>query len=337
LSVRVAAAQYVAERSLSSESLHRKLDSWVAEAAANGARLAVFPEFSAIEFALLRDRRITSDRRSPDRHKLGPLPVMAATRRIEPSLEWETAAIQFVLDEFIAIHADLAVRHEIYILAGTIPFRDREECLRNRAYFFTPEGTVGHQDKIVPTRWERQVWGITGGRQIKTFETKYWPIGIAICYDIEFPLVARLQAEAGARIVLAPCCCDSMRGYHRVRIGARARAMENQAYIIQSPMIGDASWSGVIGTSVGAAGIYGPPDLGSNVNGVIAQGQPNKAMWIYADLDLAALERVRGRSGAIANESEWKAHLSFVRSEEGALGPPVKMPMPTGSSPAERA
>ena len=95
-SVRVAAAQYAIEPSLSLDALQGKLESWVAEAASNGARLAIFPEFSAMEFASLRDRRVASDRRSPDRHKLGPLPVMATTRRIEPSLVWETAAIQSV-------------------------------------------------------------------------------------------------------------------------------------------------------------------------------------------------------------------------------------------------
>jgi len=143
-------------------------------------RLAVFPEFSAMEFASLRDRRVASDRRSPDRHKLGPLPVMATTRRIEPSLVWETAAIQSVLNEFKEIHADLARRFGVHILAGTIPVRDDEERLRNRAYFFTPEGTAGYQGKIVPTRWEREVWGVAGGDQIKTFETGYGPVGVAI-------------------------------------------------------------------------------------------------------------------------------------------------------------
>jgi len=324
-SIRVAAAQYEAEPSLSLEALRRKLDSWVADAAKNGARLAVFPEFSAMEFSSLRDRRATPDRRSPDRHKLGPLPVVAATRRIEPSLEWDTAAVQSVLAEFIGIHAELAMRHAIYILAGSIPVRDSDGRLRNRAYFFTPEGTVGHQDKVVPTRWEREVWGIAGGEQIRTFETEFGPVGVAICYDVEFPLVARLQAEAGARIVLAPCCCDSLRGYHRVRVGSRARALENQAYVIQAPMIGDASWSGVIGVSVGAAGIYGPPDLGPNVNGVIAQGPYNSPMWVYGDLDLAAVDRIRHGNGAIANNSEWKSHLGFTSALKASYEPAAKV------------
>jgi predicted amidohydrolase len=316
--VRVAAAQYAVENPTSAQDLKAKLERWIAEAAANGARLLVFPEFSAMEFASLFDRRRTPDRRSPDRHKLGPLPVMVASRRKEPSLDWETDAVQAALPEFIAIHADLATRYAVYILAGTLPIRT-DNGTRNRAYLFTPEGTAGYQDKIVPTRWEREIWGITGGEQIKIFDTAFGPIGIAICYDVEFPLVARLQAEAGARIVLTPCCCDSLRGYHRVRVGARARALENQAYVIQSPTVGEAAWSGVLGTTAGAAGIYGPPDIGPGLNGVIAQGRCDVPSWVYAELDLAALDRIRQGGGVIANESEWQAHLKFRHADKGTL------------------
>ncbi len=322
--VRVAAAQYAIEHCSAHEELRSKLDRWVAEAAGTGAKLLVFPEFAGMEFAALHDRRVAPDRRSPTRHKLGPLPVMQATRRVEPSLEWETSAVQALLPEFIAIHADLAARHGVYILAGSLPVTGGESGIRNRAYFFSPDGTVGFQDKIVPTLWEREVWCVEGGDQIKIFETAFGPIGIAICYDIEFPLVARLQAEAGARIILTPCCCDSLRGYHRVRVGARARALENQAYVIQSPAVGEAAWSGVIGNTAGAAGIYAPPDLGPQTNGVIAQGSYDTQQWVYADLDLDAIERIRQGGGVIANESEWNAHLRFRQANKGLFESPAR-------------
>jgi len=308
--LRVAAAQYPVERLTSAASLKDKLARWVAEAAAGGARLLVFPEFAGVEFASLQDRRVEPDRRSPDRHKLGPLLQTPATRRIEPSLEWETAALQSTLLSFLEVHAELAASHKVYMLAGSVPVQEGAD-LRNRAYFFAPDGTVAFQDKIVPTRWEREVWGVQAGTEIRTVDTDFGPVGIAICYDVEFPLVARLQAEAGARIVLTPCCCDSLRGYHRVRVGARARALENQAYVLQSPVIGQAPWSGTLGASVGSAGIYAPPDLGPHPNGVIAQGPYDTPQWVFADLDLKALDRIRSGGGTIANEDEWRSHLKF--------------------------
>ncbi len=329
--VRIAAAQYPVDHVASVDELRAKLDRWVAEAAADGAKLLVFPEFAGMEFAALRDRRVIADRRSPARHTLGPLPVMELTRREEPSLEWETAAVQASLPEFMTIHAELATRHAVYILAGSLPVREKRTAVRNRAYFFTPDGTVGFQDKIVPTRWERDVWDVRGGEQIRTIETDFGLIGVAICYDVEFPLVARLQAEAGARIILAPCCCDSLRGYHRVRVGARARALENQAYVIQAPTIGGAAWSGIIGTAVGSAGVYGPPDLGPQVNGVIAQGVCDTPQWVYADLDLGAVDRIRQGKGMIANEEEWESHLRFRQANKVSLEPASYSPEPMRS------
>lgn len=311
--LRVAAAQYPVERLTSVAALKGKLSQWVAEAAAERARLLVFPEFAGLEFASLQDRRVAADRRSPDRHKLGPLLQTPPTRRAEPSLQWETAALQSSLPIFLEIHAELAASYKVFILAGSVPVQEAD-VLRNRAYFFAPDGTVAFQDKIVPTRWEREVWGVKAGADISVIETDFGPIGIAICYDVEFPLIARLQAEAGARIVLTPCCCDSLRGYHRVRVGSRARALENQAYVMQSPVIGQAPWSGTLGASVGSAGIYAPPDLGPNPDGVIAQGRYDVAQWVFADLDLKALDRIRSGSGIIANEEEWQSHLKFDRA-----------------------
>jgi predicted amidohydrolase len=316
--LRVAAAQYPVERLTSVELLKDKLARWVAEAAGDGARLLVFPEFAGVEFASLQDRRVAPDRRSPERHQLGSLLQTPATRRVGPSLQWETAALQSTLHNFLEVHAELAVSHKVYMLAGSVPVKEGAD-LRNRAYFFAPDGTVTFQDKIVPTRWEREVWGVNAGADIRVIETDFGPIGIAICYDIEFPLVARLQAEAGARIVLAPCCCDSLRGYHRVRVGARARALENQAYVLQAPVIGQAPWSGTLGASVGSAGIYGPPDLGLNPNGVIAQGRCDTPQWVFADLDLKALDRIRSGGGAVANEDEWRSHLKFHHASKATF------------------
>jgi predicted amidohydrolase len=313
--VRVASAQYAPDRFATIEDFRRKLDCWVSEAAEAGAKLLVFPEFFGMEIASIRDNRTSPDRRSSDRHTAGPLPVTPGTRRKEQSLVWETDAVQSLLPEFVGTLSELAARHSVYLLAGSMPVRRKNAELRNRAYFFSADGGMGYQDKIVPTRWEREYWGVKGGDQVRVFETEFGPVGVTICYDVEFPLIARLQAEAGARIVLVPCCADSARGFHRVRVGARARALENQAYVIQSPQIGDAPWSRILTTAVGTAGIYAPPDLGPRVNGVVAQGSEGKPQWVFADLDLGAIDRLRSGEGMIANESEWDSHLAFDQAE----------------------
>jgi len=52
-------------------------------------------------------------------------------------------------------------------------------------------------------------------------------------------------AEAGAEIVLIPSCTERISGYHRVRTGAKARALENQIATVVSPTVGDALWWGI--------------------------------------------------------------------------------------------
>jgi predicted amidohydrolase len=314
VTIRIAAAQYPVEHIETWDRFRMKLRRWVSEAADNKAQLLVFPEYGAMELASIVERKRTRARRAPARHTLGSLPVTAAERRERPSLERKANVLQSLLPGYRTFHAELAEQYGVYILASSIPVRGPDGALRNTAYFFAPNGTMGLQEKIVLTRWERECWGITGGNQARYFNTDFGPIGIAICYDIEFPLIARAQAEAKVRIILAPSCTSSLRGYHRVRVGARARALENQAYIVQSPTIGDAPWSTAV--NVGSAGIYAPPDLGPKEDGIIIQGSLNLPQWIYADLDLTAIDRIR-QNGSLANQEEWASHVGIGAAVKG--------------------
>ncbi|HJP68580.1 MAG TPA: carbon-nitrogen hydrolase family protein [Sphingomicrobium sp.] len=305
--VRIASAQYRIEKFGSWDALEGHISRWVEEAAQNRAKLMMFPEYASMEMAGLPDSR-RAQRRSPERHFLGPLPVRPLERRQALSLFWASDVVQPLILRYLTIFATLAAKHRTYILPGSLPFRHPDGSFTNRAFLFAPDGRAAWQDKMVLSRWERDFWKMRGGAEVRVFESEYGRIGVNICYDVEFPVVARRQAEAGACIILAPCCCDSLRGYYRVRVGARARALENQMYVVQSPAIGNANWLAEFDRLVGFAGIYGPPDLGPRENGVVAQGAREQAEWIYGDVDLAAIDRIRGGAG-IANVSEWGAHM----------------------------
>jgi len=313
--VRVASAQYRIEQFRSWDLLEANVTRWVEEAANAGARLLMFPEYASLELAGLPERRVI-ERRSQHRHLLGPLPVNLGDRREALSLFWATEAIQPLIPQYLSLFASLAVRHRVYILAGSMPVQQPDGSLTNRAFLIAPDGSMGWQDKMVLSRWEREFWNMRGGEEVRVFDTEFGPIGIDICYDVEFPIVARRQAEANARIILVPCCCDSLRGYYRVRVGARARALENQAYVIQSPAIGSSSWLAEFDRLVGFAGIYAPPDLGPCESGVIAQGQNELPTWIFGDLDLTAIDRIRGNA-VIANAEEWAAHMEIGAAVRG--------------------
>eukprot|EP01037_Dinobryon_pediforme_P005968 gene5968-6040_t len=122
----------------------------------------------------------------------------------------------------------IAQRHQIWLLPGTMPF-EHNGAVHNRAPFIAPSGQVAYQDKSRMTRFEAELWHISPGAPPAVFETPFGRIGIAICYDLEFPPLVRAQVEAGAWLILAPTCTDTPAGFNRVRIAGAARAMENQS------------------------------------------------------------------------------------------------------------
>ena len=274
----IAAAQYPIEQLESWQAYAAKLEAWVAEAAAGGAALAVFPEYGAMELASL------------DPATMGDLAGSLAS----------VAALGERVD---TLHAELASRHGLHVLAASIPARIEDRFV-NRARLFTPAGKLGVQDKLIMTRFEREQWHVSASAPLRLFETVLGKIGINICYDSEFPLLARAQVEAGMELLLVPSCTDTLHGYWRVRLGAQARALEGQCYALQSPTVGEAAWSPAVDINRGAAGIYGPPDQGMPDDGVIALGEVDAAQWLFAEVDLAKVAALRA-DGGVLNARHW--------------------------------
>lgn len=279
--IRVASAAWPIDRHPDWAGYSAKLEAWVAEAAAGGSQILVFPEYGNMELAALLDPEIALD----------------AAAQVEPLADMAT--------DVSRLHADLAQRHKVHILAGSMVERDDRGVIVNRARLFGPEGGVGTQDKLILTMWERTHWTIApGAPRVTLFDLGFAKVGVIICYDSEFPAAAQALTAAGADILLVPSCTDSLAGYWRVRIGAMARALEAQCFTVQSPTVGAAPWSAVIDMNVGAAGIFAPPDLGMPADGIVALGGMDTPGWTYADLDLEALAELR-RSGAVRGPAHW--------------------------------
>lgn len=274
-----AVAQYPVERLGSWDSYAAKLERWVREAAAHGAKLAVFPEYGAMELAALD-------------------PVTMG------DLAGSLISVAALLPQVDALHAELAARFDLHILASSGPFRRADGSFVNRARLFAPNGKIGVQDKLIMTRFEREQWGVAAGGPLRVFETALGRIGVLVCYDSEFPLLARAQIEAGAHLLLVPSCTDSLHGYWRVRLAAQARALEGQCYALQAPLVGDASWSSAIDSNRGAAGIFGPPDGAFPDDGIVALGQLDARQWLFGEIDLARVGTLQSE-GAVLNKRHW--------------------------------
>jgi predicted amidohydrolase len=256
-----------------------RIGDWAREAAQHGARLLVFPEYASMSLAALFPTSVQQDLRA------------------------QLEALQGIRDDYVAIHERLARELGVYILAGSFPWKSASGRFHNRAWFCGPNAAA-YQDKQIMTRFEREQWAISGGDSAKVFVTELGRIGVAICYDSEFPLLVRSQVEAGAEVLLVPSCTDALAGYHRVRVAAQARALEAQCYALVSPLVGEAAWSPAVDVNVGAAGVYGPPDRGFPDDGVVAVGGLDSPGWVYAEIDTERVAAVR-RNGQVLNHRHW--------------------------------
>ncbi len=277
---RLASAQFPVSEPKDWDEYAGQIRTWVAEAANHGARLLLFPEYAAMSLAALFDQATRAD------------------------LDRQVSALQSLREDYLSLHSTLAKKHGVYIVAGSFPWRLDDNRVVNRAFLCAPDGRSSWQDKQIMTRFERESWNVQGGDGLRVFHTGLGMLAINICYDCEFPLLARAQCEAGAQLLLVPSCTDTLAGYHRVRVGAQARALENQCVVVQSPLVGTAPWSAAVDVNVGTAAAYGPPDYGFPDDGVIAQGTLNQPGWVYAEVDLQEIKRVR-ESGQVLNYRHW--------------------------------
>lgn len=256
-----------------------KITAWVETAAAQGADLLVFPEYGSMELASLAPREVSQD--------------------LEAALH-EVARHGAAVD---ALHCQLAAKHNLFILGASAPYFGNARP-SNRATLYGPQGIIGQQDKQMMTRFEREEWDVIAGKPLQLFDTAIGKIGVLICYDSEFPLLARALIEAGAQILLVPSCTDSLAGYTRVKVGAMARALEGQCVVVHAPTVGLCDFCPAVDENVGAAAIYGPADKGFPESGILAQTALNAPGWAIAEIDLAAIETVRA-SGAVFNLQHW--------------------------------
>lgn len=282
MSVKVAVAQWPIGTPARFDDFAARVESELAGAAAQGAQIAVLPEYLALELA----------------HAFGPA--------VYGDLQRSLVAVDGLYADWRALFSGLARRHGMYVVAGSF-LRRQGEAFRNRALLFAPDGRVGEQDKLRLTGYEKQAGCIEPGDALKVFDTEFGRVGINICYDVEFPLFARAQAEAGAALLLVPSCTDTEAGAWRVRIGSQARALENQVPVVCAVTAGASDWSPALDVNTGRAAVYVPPDRGLPETGVLAALDADEG-WLVADVDVAAVCEARA-IGQVGIAADWPGQL----------------------------
>jgi predicted amidohydrolase len=189
----------------------------------------------------------------------------------------------------------LSRKHQISI-AGASYWHERDGAAVNTAFLCHPDGSVGMQDKLHPTRAEQAI-DTVGGNDVRLFELEGVKIGLLICYDVQFPELSRSLVDAGIELLLVPSLTDT-RGYWRVRHCAHARAVENQIFVCVSPLIGSLGIPGDRPVERhGAALVTCPIDNRFGIDdGTYAQSSYDTETVLNAVLDLETLRRSRVKS-----------------------------------------
>jgi predicted amidohydrolase len=262
--LRVASLQYFIRPVQSIDQFQEQVSALVETAADYGCRLVLFPEYFTVQLLTLGNVR------RPIKEQIRDLAAHSAT--------------------FVPFMADLARRHQLYILAGTIPVVDQAtQVVHNDAFFFNPEGRYASQGKLHMTRFESEDWVVRARAGLRVFSTAIGKVAVTICYDVEFPEIARAAARAGANILLVPSCTDDRQGFLRVRYCAHARAIENQMYVIVSHTVGSLPMVPAVSLNYGQAAILTPSDFAFSRDGILAEGNPTQEMIVIAELNLQTI------------------------------------------------
>jgi predicted amidohydrolase/ribosomal protein S18 acetylase RimI-like enzyme len=283
--VRLSTIQYMQRRVHSFEEFATHVEYFVDVAADYYSDFVVFPELFTLQLLSIDNKTL-----SPEDA------ILKLTEYREP---------------FVELMSSLAVKYNINIIAGSHPTKTKDEVL-NICYICLRDGQVHEQAKIHPTPNERYWWNIHGGHELNTIMTDCGPIAVLICYDSEFPELARHAVDQGARILFVPFCTDERQSYMRVRYCAQARAVENQCYVVMSGNVGCLPGVANMDIQYAQSGIFTPCDFPFARDGIAAETTPNVEMVSFADLSLRALDNARSQ-GTVLNLRDRRHDLYSVR------------------------
>lgn len=206
MTMKIAALQTVATPDVA-----RNLDTaarLIAQAAEQGAQLVALPEYFCLMGMSDADK----------------LPLAEASG-------------QGPIQSFLSLQAS---RHGLWIIGGTLPMKtDDPERVRNSCCVFGPDGTqVGRYDKIHLFRFDNGRERYDEGRVLEAGSTPVavqagpLRVGLSVCYDLRFPELYRAMMSPPCDILSVPAAFTYTTGQAHWELLLRARAIENQCYVI---------------------------------------------------------------------------------------------------------
>lgn len=283
--IRVATVQWQMRAISSKEEFSDQIEYFIDVASDYRADFVVLPELFTLQLLSLEKKSHSASE---------------AISRVSDHLPW-----------FLDFMSQLAVSYNINIIGGSHPNKLENGEIRNTAYIFLRDGSTHTQDKIHPTPSEAYWWNMKGGDQVEAIATDCGMIGVLICYDAEFPELARRLADQGAMILFVPFCTDERRSYMRVRYCGHARAIENQFYVVMSGVVGNLPKVENMDIHYAESCILTPCDFTFSRDGVACDTPANTETIAFADLRLSDL-RVARSSGSVRNLKDRRFDLYHI-------------------------
>ncbi len=185
----------------------------------------------------------------------------------------------------------------IHLLAGSISERNGKKAF-NTSVLIGPDGAdlavyrkIHMFDVDVDGVAYRESEHEEPGSEIVTAPLGELIAGLTVCYDLRFPELYRILAVRGARLIAVPSAFTLATGRDHWEVLLRARAIENQVFILAPNQTGEAPPHF---SSYGHSAIVDPW-------GTVLVTAPDEECFVAADLDLAAQERVRESLPSLAN------------------------------------
>jgi deaminated glutathione amidase len=147
--------------------------------------------------------------------------------------------------------------------------------------FDVEAGGVTYRESEYEQAGEEIVSAAVGGREL----------GLTVCYDLRFPELHRILAVRGARLIAVPSAFTAATGRDHWEVLLRARAIENQVFVIAPDQVGEAPPHY---SSYGHSAIVDPW-------GTMLAIAPDEECFIAAELDFATQERTREQLPSLAN------------------------------------
>ncbi len=297
-SVRIATCQLQARAVKDFDEFMRQVEYFVDVAADYEADFIVFPELFTLMLLSAEEKELSS------------VEAIEALSRYTPRIRKRLS--------------EMALQFNINIIGGSHPTRMEDGDIHNVAYVCLRDGSVHAQEKIHPTPNEAYWWNIKGGDSIDAIQTDCGPVGVLICYDSEFPELARRLVDEGARIIFVPFCTDSRQGYMRVRYCAQARAIENQCYVVMSGNVGNLPGVANMDIQYAQSCILTPCDFPFARDGIAAEASENVETLTISDVNLADLSWARAE-GTVQNLADRRFDLYRIEWDKrvGQVSPRI--------------